>query len=95
MMNCRARNIGWRVDYFVASEKLRPALARGDPVLIDNPSGPGRSGDYQMIGPDSCEILQKVADARFEGKRSVLQVVEARQPHDARQVFHAGIALEQ
>jgi exodeoxyribonuclease-3 len=28
MMNCRARNIGWRVDYFVASEKLRPALKR-------------------------------------------------------------------
>lgn len=28
MMNCRARNIGWRVDYFVASEKLRPALRR-------------------------------------------------------------------
>jgi exodeoxyribonuclease-3 len=26
MMNCRARNIGWRVDYFVAAEKLRPAL---------------------------------------------------------------------
>ncbi|MDR1010837.1 MAG: exodeoxyribonuclease III [Opitutaceae bacterium] len=28
MMNCRARNIGWRVDYFVAGEKLRPALKR-------------------------------------------------------------------
>ena len=28
MMNCRARNIGWRVDYFVASEKLRPALKK-------------------------------------------------------------------
>jgi len=28
MMNCRARNIGWRVDYFVASAKLRPALRR-------------------------------------------------------------------
>ncbi len=28
MMNCRARNIGWRVDYFVASEKLRPVLKR-------------------------------------------------------------------
>jgi len=28
MMNCRPRNIGWRVDYFVASEKLRPALKR-------------------------------------------------------------------
>lgn len=28
MMNCRARNIGWRVDYFVASDTLKPALKR-------------------------------------------------------------------
>ena len=28
MMNCRARNIGWRVDYFVVSEALRPQLKR-------------------------------------------------------------------
>ncbi len=28
MGDCRARNVGWRVDYFVASEKLRPALRR-------------------------------------------------------------------
>jgi exodeoxyribonuclease-3 len=28
MANCRARNIGWRVDYFVASEKLRGALKK-------------------------------------------------------------------
>jgi exodeoxyribonuclease-3 len=28
MMNCRARNIGWRVDYFVASAALQPALKR-------------------------------------------------------------------
>jgi exodeoxyribonuclease-3 len=28
MGDCRARNIGWRVDYFVAAEKLRPALKR-------------------------------------------------------------------
>ncbi len=28
MMNCRARNIGWRVDYFVASAALRPRLKR-------------------------------------------------------------------
>ncbi len=28
MSNCRARNIGWRVDYFIASEKLRPALKK-------------------------------------------------------------------
>jgi len=28
MSDCRARNIGWRVDYFVAAEKLRPALKK-------------------------------------------------------------------
>jgi exodeoxyribonuclease-3 len=28
MGDCRARNVGWRVDYFVASEQLRPALRR-------------------------------------------------------------------
>jgi exodeoxyribonuclease III len=28
MGDCRARNIGWRVDYFITSEKLRPALKR-------------------------------------------------------------------
>jgi exodeoxyribonuclease-3 len=28
MMNCRARNIGWRVDYFVISAALRPRLQR-------------------------------------------------------------------
>lgn len=28
MMNCRARNIGWRVDYFVASQALGPQLKR-------------------------------------------------------------------
>ncbi|HYC72969.1 MAG TPA: exodeoxyribonuclease III [Opitutaceae bacterium] len=28
MMNCRARNIGWRVDYFVVSEALTPRLKR-------------------------------------------------------------------
>jgi exodeoxyribonuclease-3 len=28
MSDCRARNIGWRVDYFVASAALRPALKR-------------------------------------------------------------------
>jgi exodeoxyribonuclease III len=28
MANCRARNIGWRIDYFIASTALRPALKR-------------------------------------------------------------------
>ena len=28
MGDCRARNVGWRVDYFVAAARLRPALGR-------------------------------------------------------------------
>jgi exodeoxyribonuclease-3 len=28
MGDCRARNVGWRVDYFVAAQALRPALRR-------------------------------------------------------------------
>ncbi len=28
MGDCRARNVGWRVDYFVAAQRLRPALRR-------------------------------------------------------------------
>jgi exodeoxyribonuclease-3 len=28
MGDCRARNVGWRVDYFVAAASLRPALRR-------------------------------------------------------------------
>ncbi|MFT3869069.1 MAG: exodeoxyribonuclease III [Nibricoccus sp.] len=28
MANCRARNIGWRVDYFVASERFKPSLKK-------------------------------------------------------------------
>jgi len=41
--NCRGRNIGWRVDYFVASEKLRPALKR---AWIDP----------QVMGSDHCPV---------------------------------------
>jgi exodeoxyribonuclease-3 len=28
MGDCRARNVGWRVDYFVAAHRLKPALKR-------------------------------------------------------------------
>ena len=43
MMNCRARNIGWRVDYFVAHEKLKPALKRA----WINP---------EVLGSDHCPV---------------------------------------
>ncbi len=43
MMNCRARNIGWRVDYFVAAEKLRSKLKR---AWIES----------QVMGSDHCPV---------------------------------------
>ena len=48
MMNCRARNIGWRVDYFVASEKLKPALKR---AWISP----------EVMGSDHCPVGLEVA----------------------------------
>lgn len=48
MMNCRARNIGWRVDYFVASAKLRPALKRA----WINP---------EVMGSDHCPLGLEIA----------------------------------
>ena len=44
MANCRARNIGWRVDYFVASEQLRPAL-KGASILP------------AVMGSDHCPVV--------------------------------------
>jgi exodeoxyribonuclease III len=43
MMNCRARNIGWRVDYFVVSESLRLKLRR---AWIEP----------QVMGSDHCPV---------------------------------------
>jgi exodeoxyribonuclease-3 len=43
MANCRARNIGWRVDYFVASERLRPSLKRA--FILP-----------EVLGSDHCPI---------------------------------------
>jgi exodeoxyribonuclease-3 len=47
-MDCRARNIGWRVDYFVASEKLRPALKRA----WNSP---------EVMGSDHCPVGLELA----------------------------------
>lgn len=48
MGDCRARNIGWRVDYFVAAEKLRSALKRA----WINP---------EVMGSDHCPVGLEVA----------------------------------
>jgi exodeoxyribonuclease-3 len=48
MGDCRTRNIGWRVDYFVAGERLRPALKR---AWIDP----------KVLGSDHCPVGLEVA----------------------------------
>ncbi|MGD1031516.1 MAG: exodeoxyribonuclease III [Opitutaceae bacterium] len=48
MGDCRARNIGWRVDYFVASEKLRAALKRA-------------RIDHGVMGSDHCPVSLELA----------------------------------
>ena len=48
MMNCRARNIGWRVDYFVASTQLRSRLGR---AWIEP----------KVMGSDHCPVGLEIA----------------------------------
>jgi exodeoxyribonuclease-3 len=48
MSDCRARNIGWRVDYFVASTRLRPALK-------------GAWISPEVLGSDHCPVGVELA----------------------------------
>jgi exodeoxyribonuclease-3 len=48
MGDCRARNVGWRVDYFIAAEKLKPALKR---AWISP----------EVMGSDHCPVGLEVA----------------------------------
>jgi exodeoxyribonuclease-3 len=48
MGDCRARNVGWRVDYFVAGQKLQTALKR---AWIDP----------NVLGSDHCPVGLEVA----------------------------------
>ena len=42
-MNARARNVGWRIDYFVVSDRLRPHIASTD--ILDG-----------VFGSDHCPV---------------------------------------
>jgi AP endonuclease-1 len=44
MMNCRAKNVGWRLDYFVVSKRLVDSHVC-DNVIRD-----------QLFGSDHCPI---------------------------------------
>lgn len=45
--NARSRNIGWRIDYFVVSERLRNAVEAAD--ILD-----------QVLGSDHCPVMIKL-----------------------------------
>ena len=44
MRNARARNVGWRIDYFLVSEALKPAVTEAA-ILSD------------VMGSDHCPIV--------------------------------------
>lgn len=49
MPGVRARNVGWRIDYFLASSRLVPSLVEA-------------SIDCDVLGSDHCPIVLTVAD---------------------------------
>ena len=48
MMNSRAKNVGWRIDYFLASQRLAPSITRADI-------------DETVMGSDHCPIHLELA----------------------------------
>jgi exodeoxyribonuclease-3 len=52
MRNARERNIGWRIDYFMVSESLMPAVAGAD-ILHD------------VMGSDHCPVTLELDESRF------------------------------
>ena len=48
MPGVRARNIGWRIDYFLLSERLTPAIREVE--ILD-----------QVPGSDHCPVLLELA----------------------------------
>ncbi|MFT5388051.1 MAG: exodeoxyribonuclease-3, partial [Candidatus Omnitrophota bacterium] len=47
MHNCRARNIGWRLDYFLISESLRKSLKKS--IILKD-----------VLGSDHCPVMIEV-----------------------------------
>jgi exodeoxyribonuclease-3 len=45
--NCRARNIGWRIDYFIASKILQKNILKAE--ILDS-----------VIGSDHCPIKLEI-----------------------------------
>ena len=45
----RERNAGWRIDYFLVSDRLAPRIARAD-ILMD------------ILGSDHCPVTLELAE---------------------------------
>jgi exodeoxyribonuclease-3 len=52
--NARARNVGWRIDYYLVSKSLMPALT--DASILS-----------QVMGSDHCPISLELDEARLSG----------------------------
>ena len=51
MYHAREKNVGWRIDYFVVSERLMPRV-RDSVILTD------------VLGSDHCPIALELADGK-------------------------------
>jgi exodeoxyribonuclease-3 len=56
MRNARARNIGWRIDYWLVSESLMPAVV--DAAILSD-----------VMGSDHCPIVLELDTGRLPGMR--------------------------
>lgn len=54
MPGVRARNVGWRIDYFLVSSRLAPFVQEA-------------SIDCHITGSDHCPVLLELADAVWDG----------------------------
>lgn len=54
MPGVRARNVGWRIDYFLVSKRLAPYIREA-------------SIDCQVTGSDHCPVLLELDDAVWDG----------------------------
>ena len=48
-MKARERNVGWRIDYFIVSERLRSRIKRAE-IL------------HEIMGSDHCPVLLELKD---------------------------------
>ena len=47
--HAREKNVGWRIDYFLVSDRLRPCIAKAE-ILAD------------VMGSDHCPVMLELAE---------------------------------